>query len=77
LDSSRLRLTALDSERRVRVRLWLMGVWSLEPIPTGTSRRVVVEQDAAQNEARGSYTLKLWAGEAGAGGANLDSVTFP
>ncbi len=54
-----------------------LAVWSLEPIPPGTSRRVVVELDAAQGEAWGSYTLKLWAGEAGAGGVNLDDVTFP
>ena len=49
----------------------------LEPIPRGWSRRVVVELDAAQSEVRGSYTLKLWAGDAGAGGVNLDGVTFP
>ncbi|WP_083682780.1 DUF2381 family protein [Archangium sp. Cb G35] len=54
-----------------------LTVQSLEPIPPGRSQRIVVELDAAENEARGSYTLKLWAGEAGAGGVNLDGVTFP
>jgi uncharacterized protein (TIGR02268 family) len=54
-----------------------LAVWPLEPIPPGKSLRIVIELDAAQNEARGSYTLKLWAGEAGAGGVNLDGVIFP
>jgi hypothetical protein len=54
-----------------------LTVWPLEPIPPGTSRRIVVELDAAESEARGTYTLKLWAGEAGAGGVNVDGVTFP
>lgn len=47
----------------------------LEPIPPGKSKRIVVELDATELEARGSYTLKLWAGEAG--GVSLDGVTFP
>jgi uncharacterized protein (TIGR02268 family) len=54
-----------------------LKVSPLESIPPGTSRRIVVELDAADSEARGSYTLKLWAGEAGVGGVNLDGVTFP
>ncbi len=54
-----------------------LTVWPLEPIPPGRSGRVVVELDAAESEARGTFTLKLWAGEAGAGGVNLDDVTFP
>jgi uncharacterized protein (TIGR02268 family) len=57
--------------------LTVLTVWLLEPIPPGTSRRVVVELDAAQSEAQGSYTLKLWAEEAGAGKVTLDGVTFP
>jgi uncharacterized protein (TIGR02268 family) len=54
-----------------------LPVWLLGPIPPGRSRRVVVELDATESEARGTYTLKLWAGEAGAGSVNLDGVTFP
>ena len=57
----------------------LMGltVWPLEPIPPGESLRIVVELNATEREARGTYTLKLWAGEAGAGGVTLDGVMFP
>jgi len=54
-----------------------LTVWPLEPIPPGMSRRIVVELNATESEARGTYTLKLWAGEAGAGGVNVDGVTFP
>ena len=54
-----------------------LTVWPLEPIPPGSSQRIVVELDATESEARGTYTLKLWAGEAGAGGMTLDGVTFP
>ncbi|WNG36531.1 DUF2381 family protein [Archangium minus] len=54
-----------------------LKVSPLESIPPGTSRRIVVELDAAESEARGSYTLKLWAGEAGTGGVTLDGVMFP
>jgi uncharacterized protein (TIGR02268 family) len=54
-----------------------LTVRSLEPIPPGRSQRIVVELDAAESEARGTYTLKLWAGEAGAGGVTLDGVMFP
>ncbi|WP_257455612.1 DUF2381 family protein [Archangium lipolyticum] len=49
----------------------------LESIPPGRSGRIVVELDATESEARGAFTLKLWAGEAGVGGVNLDGVTFP
>jgi len=35
------------------------------------------ELDATGSEAWGSYTLKLWAGEVGDGGVNLDGVTCP
>jgi len=52
-----------------------LTVWPLVPIPPGASRRIVVELDATESEARGTYTLKLWAGEAGS--VNLDGVTFP
>ena len=36
--------------------------------------RIVVELNAVEREARGAFSLKLWAGEAG---VNLDGVTFP
>ncbi|MBM7115398.1 DUF2381 family protein [Archangium primigenium] len=54
-----------------------LKVSPLEPIPPGGLRRIVVELEAAEREARGTYTLKLWAGEAGAEGVTLDGVTFP
>jgi len=54
-----------------------LTVWPLEPIPSGRSRRIVVEMDVAEIEVRGTYVLNLWAGEAGAEGVNLDGVTFP
>ncbi|HYO53853.1 DUF2381 family protein [Archangium sp.] len=54
-----------------------LTVWPLEPIPPGMSRSITVEMDATDSEARGTFTLKLWAGEAGAGGVTLDGVTFP
>jgi hypothetical protein len=38
--------------------------------------RIVVELNAVEREARGIFTLKPWAGEAGAG-VNLGGVTFP
>ena len=57
----------------------LMGltVWPLKPIPPGRYGSITVELDATESEARGTYTLKLWAGEAGAGGGTLEGVTFP
>ncbi|WPB80944.1 DUF2381 family protein [Archangium violaceum] len=54
-----------------------LTVWPLEPIPPGKSKRIVVELDATESEVRGTFTLKLWAGEAGAEGLALDGVTFP
>ena len=57
--------------------LTVLTVWPLEPIPPGKSKRIVVELDATESEARGTFALKLWAGEAGAEGLALDGVTFP
>ncbi|WP_257458454.1 DUF2381 family protein [Archangium lipolyticum] len=54
-----------------------LTVWPLEPVPPGRSLNIVVELDTAHREARGTYTLKLWAGEAGTEGVSLDGVTFP
>jgi hypothetical protein len=48
----------------------LMGltVLPLEPIPPGRLRRIVVDLNATEREARSIYILNLWAGEAGTGG---------
>ena len=54
-----------------------LTVWPLKPIPPGEQRRVVVEMDATAREAQGTFTLKLWAEEAGAGSLSLDGMTFP
>jgi uncharacterized protein (TIGR02268 family) len=54
-----------------------LTVWPLKPILPGKGGRIVVELEATEREAQGSYTLKLWAGEARAEGLNLDGVTFP
>ena len=54
-----------------------LTVWPMEPIPPGKFRSITVELDAMESEARGTYTLKLWAEEAGAGSVTLDGVTFP
>lgn len=54
-----------------------LTVWPLKPIPPGETQVVTVEMNAAADEARGAFTLKLWAKEAGVGGVNLDGVTFP
>lgn len=59
------------------VELKALGVWSREPIPPGEKRLVVVEVDATEFEARGTFTLKLW-GEGGSANVELfDGVTFP
>jgi len=54
-----------------------LTVWPLKPIPPGTSLRIVVELDATESEAQGTFTLKLWGGQDGAGSVALDGVTFP
>ena len=54
-----------------------LTVWPLEPILPGKYGSITVEMNATESEAQGTYTLKLWAGEAGAGGVTLDGVTFP
>ncbi|WP_257461731.1 DUF2381 family protein [Archangium lipolyticum] len=59
------------------VELKTFGIWPREPIPARASRRVVVEVEAAENEARGTFTLKLWSQEGGARVEFLDGVTFP
>jgi uncharacterized protein (TIGR02268 family) len=54
-----------------------LGVWPLEPIPPGGKRRVVVEVEATESEARGTFTLKLWGQEDAARVELFDGVTFP
>jgi hypothetical protein len=54
-----------------------LTVWALEPIPPGRVGRFVVELDATEIEAQGTFTLKPWSGKAGIGGVILDGVTFP
>ena len=61
----------------MREELTGLTVWPLEPIPPGTSKRIVVELDATGRETRGTFTLKLWGGQDGAEGLALDGVTFP
>jgi uncharacterized protein (TIGR02268 family) len=64
-------LMGTEREHRMGVK-----VWPLDPIPPGEPGRIVVELDAAEAEARGTFTLKLW-DEQGREGAILDGVTFP
>ncbi|HEX8825638.1 MAG TPA: DUF2381 family protein [Archangium sp.] len=54
-----------------------LGVWPLEPISPGKTQRVVVELEATEEEAHGTFTLKLWSQEGGARGEFFDGVTFP
>jgi len=54
-----------------------LGLWPLEPIPPGKKRRVVVEVEAPEEAARGTFILKLWSQEGGARGELFDGVTFP
>ena len=54
-----------------------LTVWPLEPIPPGKFQSITVEMNAAESEARGTYTLKLWGEQGGAEGVTLDGVTFP
>ncbi len=58
-------------------KLAALTVWPLEPIPPGEERRVVVEVETKEQEARGPFTLKLWSQEGGARGEVFDGVTFP
>jgi uncharacterized protein (TIGR02268 family) len=53
-----------------------LGVWPLEPIPPGKMSPVVLEVEVTEEEARGTFTLKLWSQEGGTG-EFFDGVTFP
>jgi uncharacterized protein (TIGR02268 family) len=51
--------------------------WQREPFRRGVEdRRVVIEADATEEEARGSFTLKLWDAE-GTRSVIVSGVTFP
>ncbi|WP_309891932.1 DUF2381 family protein [Archangium sp.] len=54
-----------------------LAVWPREPIPPGRKRRVVVEVEAPEEEARGTFTLKLWSQEDSGRVELFDGVTFP
>jgi len=54
-----------------------LAVWPREPIPPGRKRRVVVEVEATEAEARGTFTLKLWSQEDSGRVELFDGVTFP
>jgi len=54
-----------------------LAVWPREPIPPGRKRRVVVEVEATEAEARGTFTLKLWSQEDSGTVELFDGVTFP
>ncbi len=52
-------------------------VWLLEPIAPGEMRHVVVEVDTTGEEAKGTFTLKLWTQGGADASVLLDGVTFP
>ena len=54
-----------------------LGVGPLEPVAPGKELRVMMEVEVTEEEARGTFTLKLWSEEAGGGGEFFDGVTFP
>ena len=54
-----------------------LAVWPLEPIAPGKRQRVVVEVEAPEEAARGTFTLKLWSQEGDARVEFFDGVTFP
>jgi hypothetical protein len=60
-----------------RVELKALDVWAREPIPPGGKRLVVVEVEATEREARGTFTLELWGEGDSSRGERFDGVTFP
>ncbi len=54
-----------------------LGVWPLEPLLPGEKYGFVVEVECTEEEARGTFTLKLWSQEGGASVELFDGVTFP
>jgi uncharacterized protein (TIGR02268 family) len=51
-------------------------MWQLTPIPPGQTGLVMVETELLAQEARGTFTLKLW-DENGGRLVTLGGVTFP
>jgi len=54
-----------------------LAVWPLEPIAPGKTQRVVVEVEAPEDEARGTFTLKLWSQQGGDRAELFEGMTFP
>jgi uncharacterized protein (TIGR02268 family) len=55
-----------------------LAVWPLEPIAPGKEQRIVVEVETTEEEARGTFTLKLWSQEEGRSRDEcFEGVTFP
>jgi len=54
----------------------VLGVWTEAPMPPGSTRRIGVEVEMTEEEARGTFTLKLWSQDGGPG-EFFDGVTFP
>ncbi len=54
-----------------------LAVWPLEPLAPGKMHRVVVEVEVPEQEARGTFTLKLWSQEGGGRVELFDGVSFP
>ncbi|WP_257449657.1 DUF2381 family protein [Archangium lipolyticum] len=81
VDNTSAQPWAVDAEGvalvgRGGVRLRVLRVWQPEPLPPGGMRRVVVEAEATEEQARGTFLLKL--GEAGGPRTvTLRDVTFP
>jgi uncharacterized protein (TIGR02268 family) len=59
------------------VELKVLGVWLLHPIAPGGKGRIVVELEATERQARGTFTLKLWSQDGSTRGEFFDGVTFP
>ncbi|WP_257454936.1 DUF2381 family protein [Archangium lipolyticum] len=59
------------------VELEPLSFWPLETTPPGRKLLVVVELETTENEARGTFTLKLWGQEGGTRVEFLDGVAFP
>ncbi|HEX5750541.1 MAG TPA: DUF2381 family protein [Archangium sp.] len=55
----------------------VLGAWQREPILPGKSGRIGVEVEMDEQEARGTFSLKLRSQEASGGGDFFDGVTFP
>jgi uncharacterized protein (TIGR02268 family) len=59
------------------VELNVLGVWLQKPLAPGEKGRIVVEAEATESEARGTFTLKLWSQDGSTRGEFFDGVTFP